>query len=256
MTLAPVKTVLLTIDDPVYLPAVFTPLFDSPRVELQLIILIPPLQALNMHPGGTLGWQALRRRLGMYGPAALARMALRHAFARPCGLRALAHMHRVPILIWSGSVNDPALLAKLEELAPEIILGVFSEKAGARLRGLALNGLLLLHYAYLPDFAGREPVFWCLLEQPEAGGVSFFEPDDQFDRGRIAARHRIDLSHCRSLHQGIQQLGAAAAQLVLDAVTAAPSSRQPLPSGTPMVLRRFPDPAARRRFLQKGLRFT
>lgn len=253
--MATVKAVLLTIDDPVYLPGVFAPLFVSQLLELRQVVLIPPLRALNMHPGGSLGMPAVWRRRGMYGTGALGKMILRHVAAIPRSLCALSKEHGVPVLHWEGSVNDPVLLSCLNDISPDIIVGVFSERAGSELRGLARNGLILLHYSHLPEFAGREPVFWCLLEEPEAGGVTFFEPGESFDRGRIAARGRLDLSDCQSLHEGIETLGALAAQLVVEAATRAAVDRLAIPQQRD-ALRPFPQRQDRQRFLQKGLRFA
>jgi folate-dependent phosphoribosylglycinamide formyltransferase PurN len=256
------RVALLLLDDPVYLPRVVGPMLADARVELRAAILLPPTGARSAHPGGARGARAIAARARLYGTGAFVALAavqalgwFRALVARR-SLAALARARGVEPIVWRDSVNSAQLVELIRRSGAEVVLGVFSERAGEGLRRATAGGLVLLHYSMLPRFAGREPTFWTLLEDPEAGGVTFFLADDALDAGRVAASAACGLGGARSLHEAITRLSDAAGAIAADAVRRAARGEVDAPVRGDARRYGWPSPSDVRAFRARGLRFV
>jgi hypothetical protein len=253
---------LLAVDDAAYLPRVVGPLLADPRIELTAAILLPLAGAHAMHPGGARGRGAVAARVRLYGPGAFLGLAARQVLARlrrtaaRTTLAGLARAHGARPVRFGGSVNDPALVERLAGSGAQVVLGVFSERAGPALRSAAPGGLILLHYSLLPRFAGREPAFWTLLEAPEAGGVTFFRASGELDRGEVAASAPCPLGGVRSLHRALGLLSDAAGGVAAEAACRAARGDLSPQVGPVEAPRPWPDAGAVARFGAGGGRFA
>lgn len=260
--MTPTRVALLLLDDPVYLPRVMAPLLADSRVELRAAILIPPVDARSANPRGKRGLSAIAARVRLYGVGAFAALATVHVLEHLRGrverrtLAALARGRGIEPVRWRGSVNAPELSELIRRSGAEVVLGVFSERAEEGLRRATPGGVLLVHYSLLPRFAGREPTFWTLLEDPEAGGVTFFRADDALDGGDIAARVACGLGAVGSLHEAIVMMSDAAGRIAAEAVCrVARNEVEPQVRGQ---IRKYgwPTPSDVRAFRGRGLRFV
>lgn len=220
-----IRVIIIAIDDALYLPSVISPLFREPSIQVVGCCLIPITQAVNMHPHGVVGWRSLLARLKLYGLRAFVKFAfldLRTRFLVAANKRqtlsTVAAAHGISVVNCNGSVNEPALVERLEKLNADVAIGVFSEKADGPLRRVSKRGLLLLHYSLLPKFAGREPTFWTMLEEPAGAGVTFFEASDNFDAGAVVLQTEMSLNGVRSLHSAITKLSELAGKHISAAV--------------------------------------
>ena len=258
----PTRVALVLLEEDAYLPRVVAPLLADPRVALRAAVLLPPLAARSAHPGGAHGLRAIAARTRLYGAGALGALAavqllgwVRARLQRRT-LAALSQARGVEVVRWRGSVNAPEVVAHLRRAGADVVLGVFSERAEAPLRRAAPGGLVLLHYSLLPRFAGREPTFWTLLEDPDAAGVTFFRAEDALDAGDVAAKVACGLRDARSLHEAILRLSDAAGTVAADAVCRA--ARGELEAQTPGESRShgWPAPEDVRALDRRGLRFV
>jgi folate-dependent phosphoribosylglycinamide formyltransferase PurN len=256
----PFAVVLL--DEQVYLPRVVAPLLADPRVDLRAAILLPPADARSAHPKGAQGLSAVAARIRLYGWGAFASLAsvqiLGRLRAHLSGrtLASLARERGVEPMRWRESINAPELAEFIRRSGAEVVLGVFSERVEEELQRATAGGVVLVHYSLLPRFAGREPTFWTLLEDPEAGGVTFFRADDALDRGDVAGRVACGLGAARSLHDAIVRMSDAAGTIAADAVCRA--ARNELEPQTTGDTRKYgwPTRSDVRAFRARGLRFV
>ena len=217
-----------------------------------------------MHPDAAVGWRAVVARLKLYGLKALVKFAFLDLKARFLSaasknqtLRAIAATHSVTVVNSTGSVNEPAVLAQLEELNADVAIGMFSEKADGTLRRISKRGLLLMHYSLLPRFAGREPTFWTMLEDPSAAGITFFKANRSFDAGTVVLQAGKSLSGVKSLHSAITMLSELAGQHITKAVLSfahsSHSSSEVEQNFEPRQMRSWPNQSDVRRFHARGL---
>jgi hypothetical protein len=262
LTVTRTRVALVVVDDAVYLPRVVGPLLADPRIELRSIVLLPLASTRSMHPRGSRGPGALVERVRLYGVrgfASLAALQLLEGVRRTLSRRTLAALARRPGVDparWRGSVNAPQIVERIRRAGSDVVLGVFSERAGAELCSAAPGGLLLLHYSLLPRFAGREPTFWTLLEDPDAGGVTFFKASATIDKGAVAAQAPCTLRGAQSLHEAIIRLSDAAGRIAADAVCCAAKGDVTAQAFEPRKLYGWPTRFDVRRFRESGHRFA
>ncbi len=256
------RAALVLLKEPLYLPRVVGPLLADPGIELVDAVLVPPRCARNVHPGASLGVRAIAARAPLCGTRAFIAAAARyvrsavHRNVAGTSLAALTRARGVHPLRWRGSVNDARLVERIRASRADVVLGVFSERAGAALRTATPAGVVLLHYSVLPRFPGCEPTFWTLLEDPDAAGVTFFVADEALDGGAIASQARRSLTHVRSLHEAIATLSDLAGEGAASALQRAVCRDVGQPRCPPENLRGWPSADDVRRFRERGYSFA
>ncbi len=90
------------------------------------------------------------------------------------------------------SVNDPALVRRLRDLSPRLV--IFCGYGGELVRSEALGiaPFLHVHSGWLPDFRGSTTVYYSCLEEGRLG-VSAIILDEKIDTGSVLMRKRYPL---------------------------------------------------------------
>ncbi|MDE2482322.1 MAG: hypothetical protein KGN02_09055 [bacterium] len=106
--------------------------------------------------------------------------------------RSLA-LAEVPCGIVTASVNDAAVLARLEALAPDVIFAhCLNEYFGQRLRRCARTGIFMWHVGITPEYRGLYSPFWTLYNgDVENFGYSLIHVNDDLDAGAVYVQGRI-----------------------------------------------------------------
>jgi len=90
--------------------------------------------------------------------------------------------------------SDPALLATLRELAPDVAVVVaYGHLLGPELLAIPRLGMVNVHPSLLPELRGAAPVEWAILRGIEKTGVSIMLLDAGMDSGPVLHQipHRI-----------------------------------------------------------------
>ena len=112
----------------------------------------------------------------------------------------------VPLVtIPDHDVNHQDFLNKFKQYRPQVLITLFSQKAELPLRTLAPFGCLNIHFSYLPENAGREPVFWSLLKE-RGYGLTIYQMGEEFDSGKILAQKKLSSTGLNSLHEAIKNV--------------------------------------------------
>jgi folate-dependent phosphoribosylglycinamide formyltransferase PurN len=258
-----IRVIIISINDIIYLPKLFQPLFKDTKFDIASVILIPMTSAINMHPEGSLGVKAVVKRLRLYGTNAFMKLSLMHLkksirslFFCNVTLKGLSESKKIRVIKWKHSINNPNMISMIQELKPDILIGVFSEKAGLDFLSSSPKGLMLLHYSLLPHYAGREPTFWTLLEDPQKAGITFFKACDRIDNGMFLVQAGTSISNASTLHEAISILTDLASKNIVKAAKLLfeqEESSQFIQKR--ITLKSWPNRQDVLRFYQKGLRF-
>jgi len=175
--------------------------------------------------------QTLRDHLALYGVTGFLKLLIVYGVRRVLGtiqrwvpipgvhaVGGVARRHGVP-LYETQSVNAPTFLAKLEQLAPDVVVSInASQKFGARLLALPRRGCINVHGALLPRYRGRLPSFWVLANgEPETGATVHFMNAD-LDDGPIIRQGRVDIVPTDTQHDVIRKTKALGCRLLLEAL--------------------------------------
>lgn len=114
-------------------------------------------------------------------------------------------------------VNDPAFVARLRELGPELIVSVSCPQIFEKsLRETPSRGCLGVHGAILPNYRGVMPSFWTLANAERQAGVSVFRLDEGIDEGMVYGQRVYDVDPDETLDQLVRRSKQIAAELVID----------------------------------------
>lgn len=123
--------------------------------------------------------------------------------ARPVGRRSIATATPVARaaaslgvpLLTPGRLRDPAVVAEIAALAPEVgILSDYGTIVPAAILDLPAHGILNLHPSLLPRHRGATPIPATILAGDAATGVTLFRMDPGMDTGPVVAMERVTLS--------------------------------------------------------------
>src|SRR5437763_12914 len=104
-----------------------------------------------------------------------------------------ARVHRLPLFA-PPSPNLPAVVDALRALAPDVILSVWYRRLlGPDLLALPRVAALNLHGSLLPQYRGRAPVNWVLVNGEPRTGVTLHHMTAPADAGDIVAQEALDI---------------------------------------------------------------
>jgi methionyl-tRNA formyltransferase len=177
-----VRVLFITEDDPLYVIEFFDVFArEYPRDEIE-IAGITVSRAFNEPRTAT-----ARRILRFYGPVDFARLAVRVAGAklRRRSIERLAR-ERGFAVVPTGSVNDPAYLARVRELGPDVIVSVAApEIFKEELLDVARLGCINIHSGRLPRYRGMMPTFWQMVHGEPALTLTVHEMAAELDAGAV-----------------------------------------------------------------------
>ncbi len=135
----------------------------------------------------------------------------------------------VDVLVTSHVRRLPALLAGL---APDaIFVAGFPWRLPPELLALPRLGCINTHPSLLPRYRGPNPLFWQLMNDEKAGGLTIHRMDGDFDTGPILVQRSFPIEpedDVDSLYPKLLSLGAAMLPEALALVAAgAPGTPQP-----------------------------
>jgi methionyl-tRNA formyltransferase len=137
---------------------------------------------------------------------------------RPRSVTRLARSHGVPVLE-PADVNDPAFLAELGALEPDVVVSVSCPQIfGRALLELPPLGCINVHSALLPHHRGMLPTFWALADGEAQTGVTVHYMTAGIDGGAIIARRPVPIGPNDTLRSLMVACKREAAEAVLDTV--------------------------------------
>jgi methionyl-tRNA formyltransferase len=139
------------------------------------------------------------------------RPAGRGARLRPTAVADAARRIDAP-LSEVGSTSDPAVVARLEAAAPDVLVVVaYGELLRAPALAAAHLGAVNVHLSLLPRWRGAAPVQHAILAGDAITGVTIMQIDSGLDTGPVLARGEVRIGSdedAGALGQRLSQLGA------------------------------------------------
>jgi methionyl-tRNA formyltransferase len=132
---------------------------------------------------------------------------------RPPPVKAAALRHTLP-LVQPERLDDPAVLARLHDADPEIVVVVaFGQYLPRPIRELPPLGCVNVHASLLPKLRGAAPIARALLEGEAETGVTIMRVEGRMDAGPMLLQRRCPIrpdDDAGSLHDRLAPLGAEA----------------------------------------------
>lgn len=145
----------------------------------------------------------------------------------------LAVKHQIPVYA-PDDINHPMWVAKIRELAPEIIFSFYyRDMVKQELLDIPAKGCLNLHGSLLPAYRGRCPVNWVLINGESETGVTLHYMTAQADAGDIVAQQKVAIALDDTAPSLFNKLIGATAELLaetLPQIKASTAPRTPQPA--------------------------
>ena len=145
----------------------------------------------------------------------------------------LATMGRGAPLLSCQRLEDPAALAALVELAPDVVVSIGAARI-IKPTALAVPrlGSLNVHNGTLPRYRGHFGTFWEVLEGEQRFGVSIHEMTASVDSGRIVAYEAVDAGSVSGFLDLLIEKKARGGRMLADVLRrASAEQRLPHPQG-------------------------
>jgi len=213
------RIVLITQDDPFYLPENLNFLLENLPVETKVVGCV----VSKVSPFGKKEsfLDKARRTYNIFGARFFLRYALDFVASRlpyRKSMRDVLREHRIDDIVVSGSLNSSESLERLRSLSPDLLISIAGNEIFRKpLIELAPRGCLNLHTALLPKYRGLMPSFWVLKNGETETGVSVFYVDEGIDSGPILVQERIEIGSM-SQRELIKCSKAAGMRAIIQAV--------------------------------------
>lgn len=106
----------------------------------------------------------------------------------------LAAAHDIPVYA-PDNINHPLWVERIKEQAPDLIFSFYYRKmVSKKILDIPVSGALNLHGSLLPNYRGRSPINWVLVNGESETGVSLHYMTPRPDDGDIVAQAAIPIS--------------------------------------------------------------
>ena len=253
------KFVIVTAEEPFYLPRVVETIVSRRRGDVLACVLLPPFSPKS-------GWkETIQRQLMLLGITGFVRrgfgFAIRKVFDR-IGVRgySIANVCRqngIPVLT-PANINAASFLDELRAMNPDVIVSISASQIFRKdILALPRLGCINVHSGMLPKYRGMLPSFWVLANGEKETGVTVHYMDDKLDSGDILLQRTIPIEPHETQHTLLGKTKQAGAELVLEALDLLEqgrAERKPNDASQATYFT-FPTPEDVRKFRKAGKRF-
>ena len=128
---------------------------------------------------------------------------------------ALARLHRIPVAT-PEDANEPAFVARVRDCRPDFLFSFYYRRMLApELLAAAPRGAFNMHGSLLPQYRGRAPVNWAILNGERSTGATLHEMVAKPDAGRIVDQQAVPILPDDTAVEVFAKV-TVAAELVLD----------------------------------------
>lgn len=222
---APLRVVVVTVQEYYYIPKFLRGVLDSEAVEVVELLTMPPSLGTESTPRFAL--DLLRR----FGPRVFAQHVAFYAkyatldavnrirgAGEPFSARTLAarrgidHAHVT-------DVNDPSVVERLADREFDVLLSVAAtQKFEADLLATPDRCAVNVHSSLLPEYRGVSPSFWTLLHGEDRTGITVHYMDEGLDTGDVIAQEPLPIREGDTLHSLNARVAERGSEVLLDAL--------------------------------------
>jgi UDP-4-amino-4-deoxy-L-arabinose formyltransferase/UDP-glucuronic acid dehydrogenase (UDP-4-keto-hexauronic acid decarboxylating) len=142
----------------------------------------------------------------------------------------LAASRNIPVFA-PEDINHPLWVCKIRELEPDILFSFYyRDMVGPSILNIPPAGCLNLHGSLLPEYRGRCPVNWVLVNGEKETGVTLHYMTPHADDGDIVCRKRIEISDddtAKSLHKKVANATSGILDEILPRIKDGAAVREP-----------------------------
>jgi folate-dependent phosphoribosylglycinamide formyltransferase PurN len=218
-----VNIFIISIDEPLYVPLFFRQIADKFSDRICGMTVLSPFSNKRVSKGiSDTFFGLIKTRLRYYGLSDFIKYCCLYLFykIKRDSLKILARNHRIKMIPCpKNDVNDEAYIDSLKRLDIDIMICLIPQIAKEGFLKTAKLGCLNTHCSLLPEYKGREPLFWAMLNQDKKVGVTIHLMDKDIDSGPIVKQGLIDVDPADTLHLLYRKATKLGGRLMTEVIT-------------------------------------
>ncbi len=125
----------------------------------------------------------------------------------------------IPVLTFARKF-DEAILSTLASWQPQLLVVIgWYHLIPERVRTLARQGAVGIHWSLLPKYRGGSPLVWAIINGESETGASLFYLEDKVDAGRIIAQAPVAIGEHENVAHLIEKLNTVSGRIVVEHVS-------------------------------------
>jgi len=137
---------------------------------------------------------------------------------QPSAVAEAAERHGIDVVLKPEALRDPAFVAALDALAPDVMVVIAFRILPPEVYGLARRGAFNLHASLLPAFRGAAPIQRALMAGVTETGVTTFFLRPSVDTGDVILQRRVPVGPDTTGGELHDTLAALGAETIVDTV--------------------------------------
>jgi len=138
----------------------------------------------------------------------------------PCPVRQRAERLGCPVFT-PPNVNDPAIVAQLASLRPDVIVvAAFGQILKRAILEMAPHGCINVHASLLPKYRGAAPAQWAIVQGERVTGVTLMRLNERMDAGDILLQREVPIDEEDTGESLLARLGVVGAELLKEGLEA------------------------------------
>jgi methionyl-tRNA formyltransferase len=209
---------VVTQDDPFYMPLFFESLFSSLNDDIRVVevSILPSFDESFI--------DSFLRMFRFYGPTNFVRKGIKYSYRKVVdffdggySVKSIARSHDVSVT-YRNSVNTSSFLSSLQHNDVDVVLSASApEIFDTQILEAPSWGCINVHTADLPKYRGMMPTFWALYHGEDTIGVTIHTMAEAIDRGEIVRQTNFPVE-TKSLDDAIKQGKRTGGQLAAEAL--------------------------------------
>ena len=125
-----------------------------------------------------------------------------------------------------NGINRDAVVTRIGQLQPDILMSLYSKEIiSRRILRIPRLGCVNVHPAFLPEYRGVSPTFWCLTNGEDHAGATLHHLDSGIDTGQIISQVRRSTKGIRTEHALYMVLTRLASDLIRNFMEQSPAPK-------------------------------
>ncbi|MEY4609885.1 MAG: hypothetical protein RL246_204 [Bacteroidota bacterium] len=213
------RIVLLTQDDPFFLPRAIQKLHDEMPKDVEWVGTV----LFEVSPFGKREsfLDKMKKTWSVFGFEFFLYFSFKFIWAKlkpGYSVKSVLQKANIPLIPLDGPVNSPANLAILRDLNADLFISIGGNQIFKKdLLSIPTRGTINLHTALLPKYRGLMPSFWVLKNREKYTGVSVFFVDEGIDSGPIVVQKKVEIGN-RTQEELIEYTKDLGMDCILEAV--------------------------------------
>lgn len=128
-------------------------------------------------------------------------------------VRELAEKYDIPWI--TSSINEPENISRVREIAPDFLLSFYYRNMiNAEVLAIPAYGALNLHGSFLPNYRGRVPVNWAVINGEAETGATLHYMIEKPDAGDIVDQEKVAIAFSDTAYDVFGKVNLAAVTVI------------------------------------------